>query len=263
MKKNYLSYLLFLAIVLTHSCKSAPEKKPTNQTKAKAASIEKVESKNVIETKSTSAASNALEDFIPKNYFLLESVKSAMNNQNQQHVALICAPNNEKNPEEFSQTNRRIIMLLQSGDSFTELSSNDNLILCKSCGGVFGDPYNGVELKNNILKISNYGGSAWRWSENYTFRFQNNEWQLIGATYDSYYNAKECPDGVGSAGRQLEDINFASGRMQILHTKNTNCEPYEDYWKYFGKKNLISLTNFPGSPAQWPNGKIKDGDGKD
>ena len=53
-------------------------------------------------------------------------------------------------------------MLKKVGGQLIKVASNDNLILCKMCGGIFGDPYNGIELKKNILKIKGRGQSGLR-----------------------------------------------------------------------------------------------------
>ena len=203
-----------------------------------------------------------IDDNIPEGYELKELLAGKPKEDSRKFIVLVLSPIGEEDYDSIAQINRKLIVLEQSRSYTQVIATSDEVVLCKSCGGIFGDPYNGIELKANILKVSNYGGSAWRWSENYTFRFQDYEWQLIGATYDSYFNAKECPDGVGSAGRQLEDINFATRKMQIIHTRERNCTPYEDYWKKFEKKKPIALNAFPGKASQWPNGKIKDGDGK-
>ncbi|HRD54252.1 MAG TPA: hypothetical protein PKY96_16560 [Flavobacteriales bacterium] len=41
---------------------------------------------------------------------------------------------------------------------------NDSIILCRTCGGVFGEPYEGIEFKDDTLLIRHYGGSSWRWA---------------------------------------------------------------------------------------------------
>ncbi len=256
MKKNQIFYLIVVLFNVL-ACKTDNKEKnivPAKNAKAIVNETQPTKNNLIVES---------FQDFVPKDYFLLDSAVGNIDENNTQHIALVCAPNSEKNIDTFIETNRIIILLQKKNNLLKIIASNDALVLCKSCGGIFGDPYNGVSLNNNILSVSNYGGSAWRWSQNYTFRFQQESWELIGATYDAYYNAKECEDGAGNAGRQLEDINFAANKMQILHTKETDCKPYEDYMKKFAKKKAINLNDFPGTASQWPSGKIQDGDGKD
>ena len=46
---------------------------------------------------------------------------------------------------------------------------NNTLVLSQDSGGVFGDPYNGIEIQDGTLRISDYGGSNDRWGDDFTF----------------------------------------------------------------------------------------------
>lgn len=260
MKTNILLYLFLLTLNgCVNGNSSDTHENPVSSITPKAKTLQQSS-----KTLGANAPENIqLSSMVPNGFFILDSAIGATGTNGEQHIALVLAANEENEDLMESEIPRRVLMLKNVSGELIKVARNDDLILCKMCGGIFGDPYNGIELKNNILKISNYGGSAWRWNANYTFRFQHNEWQLIGATYDSYFNAKDCGGDGTSAGRQLEDINFSTGKMRILHTYETECTPYQDDLIIFGKKSPISLSNFPGSPNQWPRGKIKDGDGKE
>lgn len=246
--------LLAVGCIILFSCRQPVQKKE----KSNSATVQLSDSSQ-IKTRPTSEKS--IEQFVPDDYFILDSANSST--ENNKFLALVLAPVLEQEKDSFVETNRRLVILKETTSGWEKMAQNDELILCRSCGGVFGDPYDGLDIEKNLLTISNYGGSAWRWGNVHIFRYQNNQWELIGATYDYYFNVIDCNDEVGSAGRQFEDINFASGKMQIIHTKDQSCEPYENYWKNFEKKTPITLSDFPGEPSQWPNGKVLDGDGKD
>ncbi len=47
---------------------------------------------------------------------------------------------------------------------------------------MMGDPFEGIEIKNNVLLISHFGGSSWKWTNVDKYRFQNNQFELIGYT---------------------------------------------------------------------------------
>lgn len=66
---------------------------------------------------------------------------------------------------------------------------NDNVVLCRECGGVFGDPYDGLAIKNGYFSVQHYGGSAWRWTRIITFRYHEKEkdWFLHKDGGVSYY----------------------------------------------------------------------------
>lgn len=64
---------------------------------------------------------------------------------------------------------------------------NDSLILCLTCGGIFGDPYAGVEFKKDTLIIHHYGGSNWRWATTHSFVYgTDGTWPLVRQNNVSY-----------------------------------------------------------------------------
>ena len=113
------------------------------------------------------------------------------------------------------------------------------------CGGIFGDPYVGISFKENVITINHYGGSAWRWTSNFTFRFQNNLWELIGILQDSYFNAEDCNGkGVGTSGRNLKEVNLSIKKLHIIETEGTKCKPKRDLWFRIKSYEKIALDNF-------------------
>ncbi len=259
--KHHLTLFILLLII---SCKNTPVQNKPKSSNSKTKREINSKSKNdqtipneTVEKRTQplrKADTKSIASMLPKGYTILDSTFGKLKDGKEIAVYVLDPMNGEEN--------RTLFIAEKKGTKYSKMSSNKELILCKECGGIFGDPYNGITLKGNVLSIFNYGGSAWRWSEKYIFRYQKNDWQLIGATYESYFNAKPCDGEAGLAGRQLEDINFSAAKMQIIHTQDDNCAPEEDYWKKFNKKKLISLSSFPGKASQWPSGKIKDGDGK-
>lgn len=49
-------------------------------------------------------------------------------------------------------------------------------------GGMMGDPFQGLEIVNGILVITHAGGSSWKWDRTDKYRFQHNQFELIGFT---------------------------------------------------------------------------------
>lgn len=67
------------------------------------------------------------------------------------------------------------------------LLRNDSLVMCQGCGGIFGDPYSGIEFINDTLKLYHYGGSNWRWAETHQFvRGSRGDWPLVARTSVSF-----------------------------------------------------------------------------
>lgn|GEM_PF-2012970 len=73
---------------------------------------------------------------------------------------------------------RPLIVMLGGMGIYTSSVRNDSVVL-KEEGGVFGDPFAGMEISNGELHISHYGSSAWRWSRVSVFRFDTAAAHLI------------------------------------------------------------------------------------
>lgn len=84
---------------------------------------------------------------------------------------------------------RSLLILTGRRDGELRLAArNDKVVYCRSCGGVFGDPFAGVTASRNSFTVDNYGGSNWRWSDSYKFNYSriDKTWQLVLVTKDSF-----------------------------------------------------------------------------
>ncbi len=110
-----------------------------------------------------------LQSFIPADYSILDSASGDINKDGKKDMLVILKYNDEENS---GDTVRPLLVLLGSGKDLYELTAqSDSVVLCKACGGVFGDPYAGMTVKNNFFSIEHYGGSNWRWTRIITFRY--------------------------------------------------------------------------------------------
>jgi hypothetical protein len=64
-----------------------------------------------------------------------------------------------------------IILSGHSDGSFTNMGENDNVVLCRKCGGVMGDPYRSTVIKNGYFSVQHFGGSRDKWSTITTFKY--------------------------------------------------------------------------------------------
>ena len=115
------------------------------------------------------AQSKELAAFIPVGYTLLDSAISDLNKDGYKDVVLILK---SKKEESFSEKLRPLLIL--HGDKnkkYNLIARNDSVVLCQGCGGVFGDPYDNLVIKNNFFSVEHYGGSHWRWTRIMTFKY--------------------------------------------------------------------------------------------
>ena len=121
-----------------------------------------------------------------------------------------------KDADDFPIGQRPLLILLRGADGkLTVAKRNNRIVMCSQCGGVFGDPFEGVIAGRNTFSVEHYGGSSWRWKYSYKFNYSriDKTWQLI----------------------RVEDISY--------HTSNPNKATTKIYTppKHFGK---IDVANF-------------------
>ena len=78
--------------------------------------------------------------------------------------------------------------------------SSAGLILDSQSGGVFGNPFSGLEIKNGELTISHYGGASFRWAYDMTFRDVSGEFRL------TKLNNENMHAGTGNGERTVCDF---------------------------------------------------------
>ena len=192
------------------------------------------------------AEASTKEAFLPEGYFFLDSAKADFNADGWVDLALVMALKNSQTAEESwkSDCQRGLLILERTFNGYKTSGWTPEGVLCSGCGGVFGDPYAGLEFNKQVLNVKHFGGSNWKWTQNYTFRYQGGQWVLIGLTLDNFYGAKACPGEFGLAGRNLDDVNFSTGKQHVVRTKGMNCAPYKDKWLTFVKAKPITLNTF-------------------
>nr|MBX2845542.1 hypothetical protein [Saprospiraceae bacterium] len=138
-----------------------------------------------------------ITDFIPDNYFILKQSEGDLTGNGKEDAVLILESEHDveeqRYPEDTSywENNkaRILVVLHQNQDETYEKQIQNNTFLRRSSeGGIYGDPLAGLEISSNqVLSIHYYGGSNWRWSDTFKFRFQDNNYYLIGADHLYYW----------------------------------------------------------------------------
>ena len=163
----------------------------------------------------------SLNDFIPKNWKLIDKAKGDLNNDNLEDIAAVIEYTAEhKSDKEWFGQPRILFIIFQNNDGTYELSiQSSEVILRSDMGGVYGDPFAGIKYSRGSIVISSYGGSAWRWGFTSRYRFQNDGWYLIGMTELSEY--------IHSGESENIDTNCLTGE-QIITTIDKNGEETVD-----------------------------------
>lgn len=100
--------------------------------------------------------------------------------------------NPPKDENDFPVGQRPLLILVRGEDGkLTEAKRNERVVMCSQCGGVFGDPFEGVVAGRNSFSVELYGGSNWRWKYSYKFNYSriDKTWQLVRAEEISYHTS--------------------------------------------------------------------------
>jgi hypothetical protein len=99
----------------------------------------------------------------------------------------------EPGPDEILQDKddlRTLLVLVRQPDGALRVAARtERAVMCAECGGIFGDPFEGVSARPGEFTLNHYGGSAWRWRADYTFRYAPaaRRWRLASVASQSFW----------------------------------------------------------------------------
>ncbi len=189
---------------------------------------------------------NTLQDIIPNNWRVLDSKTGDLNQDGISDLVFAIQNTDEKNIKfndglgtDTIDLNPRILGIYfgdKSGGFNRKLISKGFIIIRDS--PTMDEPFEGFLIsKKGILDINFrfwYSAGSWSMSNHkYKFRFQNNEFVLIG------YDSNEAHRGSGETTDY--SINFLSKKMKITkgNFSKDNSESVE--WKKFSLEKLMSI----------------------
>lgn len=154
-------------------------------------SVLAAETTNKPENIKIKAVGKSLNDFIPKNWKLINKAEGDLNKDRLKDIAAVIEYTVEHrqndNEERFGQP-RILFIVFKNSDGTYKLSVQSSTVIMRADeGGIFGDPFVGIKYSRGSIVISSYGGSSWRWGFSSRYRFQKDGWYLIGLTELSEY----------------------------------------------------------------------------
>lgn len=139
---------------------------------------------------------------------------------------------------------RPLVVLFKEKDYYRLAAIAMYVVMCKDCGGAMGDPFVGVSIEKNTLTVYHYGGTAWRWSVDTKFRYQNDDFYLIGKTKNSFWIMADCDENANAddAAKDYEDVNYITGD-RIRKKTSEQCKVLLDKKDKIKTKPLIKMAN--------------------
>ncbi|MEJ5053337.1 hypothetical protein [Sphingobacterium sp. MYb382] len=174
-------------------------------------------------------------DFLPKGFVVYERINGDLNKDGMEDCVLIIKGTNKNQivTDEYRgelDRNRRGIIVLFNKNGHYELAvkNYDCFSSENEDGGVYFAPELSVAIEKGNLYVSYGHGRYGYWQ--YTFRFQNSDFELIG--YDQ-------SDNRGPVIQRETSINFLSKKKQEKVNTNEDAESGDEVFKETWKNILV------------------------
>lgn len=195
-----------------------------------------------------------LNSFIPKGWILLDSTKGDLNKDKFDDLVLVIQHKDsvkmikyDFEDSEVVLTQPRVLLILfynQLARQYELIEQNNQFILNHDNENM-EDPYLEMFINNGVLNICVYifmNIGSWEVSNNaYQFRYQNNEFALIGADCRS--------TNRGSGATEDRSYNFLTKKVKIA-TGNISSDRHRVVWRTIAIKELKTIKTFK-KPFTW------------
>lgn len=172
-----------------------------------------------------SGTGSSLEDFVPEGWELLDSTELDFNEDGiPDYVGVLEKILNDTEGDwgVYLPDPRILFAIASDGTDGYRLDFQDiNLIRTRGEGGVFGDPYLPLTAEGTSFTTHAYGGSAWRWSEDYTYTYREGIWYLT-LSEDIY--------GYGDYITSYSKDDWESG-VGIRKERSSEFDDMEEHWE--------------------------------
>jgi hypothetical protein len=150
----------------------------------------------------------------PAGYVVLGGAKGDLDKDHVEEKVVVFDTNRQT---DFG-TERELHIFKQKNNGWELWQKAAGPVMASEAGGVMGDPFQDITIENGAIAIYHFGGSRQKWTYTHRFRFQNNAWQLIGATANS---------GTPCDYFENFDYNLSTGKINYEKTTE-DCEKSEE-----------------------------------
>ena len=165
-----------------------------------------------------------LAGFVPEGWEILDSVELDFNEDGTPDYVGVLEAATMDGEDDWTYPGDPRILFAVAGDGAGgyRLDFQDiNLIRTRWEGGVFGDPYEPLTAQGMSFTTHAYGGSAWRWSEDYTYTYRRGTW---------YLTASETTYGYGDYITSYSRNDWDS-RTGIRKERSSEFSDMEENWE--------------------------------
>lgn len=164
-----------------------------------------------------------VKPFVEKGMKAIALESADLNGDGAKDFLLVLDKANVAPEDEYTyESDRPLLILVRGADGKLTLAArNDEVVYCRNCGGVYGDPFDELAALRGGggFVVRNVGGSSDRWLENYEFKYSRRDktWQLTSAVSTTYnvFQPKRKKTSVWTP-KEFGKINFADFRLEDL-----------------------------------------------
>jgi hypothetical protein len=202
---------LLLASLLFFSCNQTAKEKVIDTSENNDDSIQAEESaidsikKHQTFNDSIDSLDQELKAFVPKDYSIISIESGNLNLDEYTDAILVLRKTSEASTSNFAENKpdkRPLLILLGQKDGTYKLAyQNNNAVYCIDCGGLFGDPFTGITIKNGYFSIEHGVSGGHHWEHITTFKYNKakTDWFLYkdhSINYKFNDNAKENAEAL-------------------------------------------------------------------
>ncbi|MCD0473965.1 hypothetical protein LPB87_06100 [Flavobacterium sp. EDS] len=191
------AFLLLTSLIL-FSCKQATKEKVIDKSGKNIDSIQieknKIDSikKHQTFNDSIDSLDQDLKVFVPKGYSVISIESGDLNLDEYTDAILVLRKTSEESTSNYAENKpdkRPMLLLIGQRDGTYKLAyQNNNAVYCIDCGGLFGDPFTGITIKNGYFSIEHGVSGGHHWENVTTFKYNKpkNNWFLYKDHYINY-----------------------------------------------------------------------------
>ena len=174
-----------------------------------------------------------INSLIPEGWILLKYEKGDLNKDGFEDLAIVIHGTdpskivvNDGFGYDTLDTNPRTLLIFfyNNKNSKYELIKNEKGIIPSHSSPTMDDPFSGIEIKKGILEINYYiwynAGSWYVTNETYKFRYQNNDFFLIGIEYENMHR--------GTMESKEISVNFSTRKMLVTEFSAPTYDENDD-----------------------------------
>jgi hypothetical protein len=153
-----------------------------------------------------------ISQFIPVGYSAIDTASGNLNLDSLNDMILVLRKDGEDSTSNFANNKpdkRPLLILLGQPNNIYKLAyRNDNAVYCIDCGGVFGDPFTGITIKNGYFSIEHGISGGEHWQQVITFKFDRlkSNWFLYKDHYISYKLNDSNNDNIDALVKDVDKL---------------------------------------------------------